>query len=364
MARSIAKGPKPRAGFATVNKNAPKPFVKKAWVAPTQQVTTAKSKEPLGTVQEALLRAQKHGIAKVDARILLLHTLGKPTTDMAWLVSNDNNPVNAVQADAFGGLCARRRAGEPVAYIVGHKEFYGLRLAVDKRVLDPRDDTETLVDWALALLPSAAHLNPSPASAEPIPARAGSNSVRAEPVEVLTKTSTGSARTDAVAVVDLGTGSGAIALAIQSKRPSAQVHATDSSADALAVARANATLHKLPVQFHQGSWLEAVAGQQFDLIVSNPPYIAAADPHLAALTHEPLQALASGADGLEDIRQIVAQAPKHLHAGGWLLLEHGYDQAAAVRDLLEKQGFSSVESRKDLAGVERCSGGQWAPAPK
>jgi release factor glutamine methyltransferase len=346
MARSIAKGPKPRAGFATVNKNAPKPFVKKTWVAPTQQVTTAKSKEPLGTVQEALLRAQKHGIAKVDARILLLHTLGKPTTDMAWLVSNDNNPINAVQADAFGALCARRRAGEPVAYILGHKEFYGLRLSVDKRVLDPRDDTETLVDWALELLPSTAHLNPSPVGAEPIPA----------PV--------GSVRTDAVTVLDLGTGSGAIALAIQSKRPSAQVHATDASADALAVARDNAKLHKLPVQFHQGGWLEAVAGQQFDLIVSNPPYIAAADPHLVALTHEPLQALASGADGLEDIRQIVAQAPKHLHANGWLLLEHGYDQAAAVRDLLEKQGFSSVESRKDLAGIERCSGGQWATAPK
>jgi release factor glutamine methyltransferase len=348
MARSIAKGPKPRAGFATVNKNAPKPFVKKAWTAPVQQVTTAKSKEPLGTVQEALLRAQKHGIAKVDARILLLHTLGKPTTDMAWLVSNDNNPVNAVQADAFGGLCARRRAGEPVAYIVGYKEFYGLRLNVDKRVLDPRDDTETLVDWALELLPPTAHFNPSPISAEPISACVGANPVRA----------------DVATVLDLGTGSGAIALAIQSKRPKAQVHATDASADALVVARANAALHKLPVQFHQGSWLAAVQGQQFDLIVSNPPYIAAADPHLAALTHEPLQALASGADGLEDLRKIIAQAPKHLHAGGWLLLEHGYDQAATVRDLLEKQGFSSVESRKDLAGVERCSGGQWAPAPK
>jgi release factor glutamine methyltransferase len=322
MARSIAKGPKPRAGFATVNKNAPKPFVKKAWVAPTQQVTTAKSTEPLGTVQEALLRAQKHGIAKVDARMLLLHTLGKDTTDMAWLVSNDNNPINAKQADAYGEVCARRRAGEPVAYIVGHKEFYGLRLAVDKRVLDPRDDTETLVEWALALLP--------------------------EPKKI----------------VDLGTGSGAIALAIQSKRPNAQVHASDASADALDVARANAASLKLPVQFHQGSWLGAVKDQQFDLIVSNPPYIAAADPHLAALTHEPLQALASGADGLEDIRQIIEQTPAHLRADGWLLLEHGYDQTAAVRALLEQQGFCQVESRKDLAGVERCSGGQWQAAAK
>jgi release factor glutamine methyltransferase len=331
MARSIAKGPKPRAGFATVNKNAPKPFVKKAWVAPPPQATTAKSNEPLGTVQEALLRAQKRGIAKVDARMLLLHTLGKRTSDMAWLVANDNNPINTLQADAYGAVCARRRAGEPVAYIVGHKEFYGLRLLVDKRVLDPRDDTETLVEWALNLLPAT---------------------VGTEPASV------------APSVLDLGTGSGAIALAIQSKRPSAQVHASDASPDALDVARTNAASLKLPVQFHQGSWLAAVQNQQFGLIVSNPPYIAAADPHLAALTHEPLQALASGADGLEDIRQIIGHAPAHLHAGGWLLLEHGYDQAAQVRALLEQQGFSQVESRKDLAGIERCSGGQWQAVPK
>jgi release factor glutamine methyltransferase len=357
MARSIAKGPKPRAGFATINKNAPKPFVKKAWVAPTQQVTTAKSTEPLGTVQEALLRAQKHGIAKVDARMLLLHTLGKRTSDMAWLVSNDNNPINTLQADAYGEVCARRRAGEPVAYIVGHKEFYGLRLAVDKRVLDPRGDTETLVEWALTLLPVSAHATATPARSKPA-------AVRTEPVEVLTKTSAGSVRTDTVTVLDLGTGSGAIALAIQSERPSAQVHATDASPEALEVARANAAALKLPVRFHQGSWLDAVKDQKFDLIISNPPYIAAADPHLAALTHEPLQALTSGADGLEDIRHIIQQAPAHLHAGGWLLLEHGYDQAAPVRALLEQQGFSQVESRKDLASTERCSGGQWSPAPK
>ncbi|MGA8514625.1 MAG: peptide chain release factor N(5)-glutamine methyltransferase [Burkholderiaceae bacterium] len=326
MARSIAKGPKPRAGFATVNKNAPRPFVKKTWVAPPPQATSAQSKEPLGTVQEALLRAQKHGIAKVDARILLLHTLGKKTSDMAWLVANDNNPINSVQADAYGEACARRRSGEPAAYIVGHKEFYGLRLAVDKRVLDPRADTETLVDWALEVLPM---------------------SVRTEPAPV------------PPGVLDLGTGSGAIALAIQSKRPIAQVHATDASQGALEVAHANAATLKLPVQFHQGSWLEAVKGQQFDLIVSNPPYIAAADPHLAALAHEPLPALASGTDGLDDIRQIIAQAPAHLHAGGWLLLEHGYDQAATVRELLEKQGFDGILSKTDLAGIERCSGGQW-----
>ncbi len=320
MARSIAKGPKPRAGYATVNKNAPKPFAKAPRPAPVQQATTAKSSEPLGTVQVALLRAQKHGLAKVDARILLLYTLGKPTTDMAWLVANDHNPLGTLQADAYSALCARRRAGEPVAYIVGHKEFYGLRLSVDKRVLDPRDDTEALVDWALELL-------------------------KDQPA--------------ACAVLDLGTGSGAVALAIKSKCPEAQVHATDASADALAVASANAQSLKLPVQFHQGSWLAAVTGQKFSLVVSNPPYIASADPHLAALTHEPLQALASGADGLDDIRTIIAQAPQHVRAQGWLLLEHGYNQAEAVRTLLQAAGFVNVESRQDLAGIERCTGGQW-----
>ncbi len=335
MARSIAKGPKPRAGYATVNKNAPKPFAKTPRPAPVQQATTAKSKEPLGTVQVALLRAQKQGMAKIDARILLLHTLSKPTTDLAWLVANDNNPISTLQADAYSALCARRRAGEPVAYIVGHKAFYGLKLAVDKRVLDPRDDTETLVDWALELLPNLASPQPAP--------------VRTEPVEAPKK------------VLDLGTGSGAIALAIQSKRPTAQVHATDVSADALAVAKANAAKHKLPVQFHHGNWLAAVAsitGQKFDLIVSNPPYIAAADPHLATLTHEPLQALASGADGLDDIRQIIAQAPQHLNAGGWLLLEHGYDQDESMAALLRAASFSNVSSRLDLAGIMRCTGGQ------
>jgi release factor glutamine methyltransferase len=322
MARSIAKGPKPRAGYATVNKNAPKPFAKAPRPAPVQRATTAKTTEPLGTVQIALLRAQKHGMAKIDARILLLHTLGKSTSDLAWLVANDNNPINTLQADAYSALCARRRAGEPVAYIVGHKAFYGLKLAVDQRVLDPRDDTETLVDWALALLPTTAVQN-------------------------------------TLKALDLGTGSGAIALAIQSKRPQVQVHASDASAEALTVAQANAASHRLPVQFHQGHWLDAVKAQQFDLIVSNPPYIASADPHLAALTHEPLSALASGADGLDDIRSIIAQAPAHLKAGGWLLLEHGYDQADAVRALLTAQGFSPVESRNDLSDIARCSGGQW-----
>ncbi|MGL6204607.1 MAG: N5-glutamine methyltransferase family protein, partial [Giesbergeria sp.] len=157
-------------------------------------------------------------------------------------------------------------------------------------------------------------------------------------------------------VLDLGTGSGAIALALQKERPDARVLAVDASSDALAVAQANAERLGLPVQFRHGHWMEGLEGA-FDAIVSNPPYIPAADPHLAALQHEPLQALASGADGLDDIRTLIAQAPAHLAPGGWLLLEHGHDQAPAVCTLLQAAGLQAVQTRKDLAGIVRCSGG-------
>jgi release factor glutamine methyltransferase len=169
------------------------------------------------------------------------------------------------------------------------------------------------------------------------------------------------APTDAApAVLDLGTGSGAIALALKATRPDLRVSAVDYSEDALAVARANAQRLGLEVQFSQGAWFAALPQPtaRFHVIVSNPPYIAAQDQHLDALTFEPLQALASGADGLDDIRQIIAQAPTHLHPGGWLLLEHGYDQAAAVHDLLRDVGFEDVQSRRDLSGIERCTGGR------
>jgi len=278
-------------------------------------VTTAPT---LPTVAQALAQANAEGLARIDAQMLLLHVLGRPAGDRAWLLTHNTDALAPDAHTRFAQLCQRRTAGEPVAYLTGSKEFYGLTLAVDARVLDPRPDTETLVDWALEVL-------------SPLPAPR---------------------------VIDLGTGSGAIALALQQQRPTAQVTAVDASADALQVAQANATRLQLPVQFLHGHWLQGVTGT-FDAIVSNPPYIASADPHLAALTHEPLQALASGADGLDDLRVIVAQSPNHLAPGGWLLLEHGWDQAEAVQALLRQSGFSQVQSRNDLAGVPRCTGGVW-----
>lgn len=268
------------------------------------------------TVTRALQAAAAAGLARLEAQMLLLHALGRDTHDRAWLVAHDGDALPDAAARRFGDLCRRRADGEPVAYLTGFKEFFGLALQVDARVLDPRADTETLVEWALELMNGSQ------------------------------------------AVADLGTGSGAIALALQSRCPEARITAVDASSDALAVARANAARLGLPVTFRQGSWLQGDASH-YHLIVSNPPYVAAADPHLAALRHEPLQALASGPDGLADIRQIVQQAPQHLHPGGWLLLEHGHDQAQAVRSLLDAQGFAHVGSRRDLAGIERCSGGQW-----
>lgn len=275
-----------------------------------------------GTLAQALAQAQALGLAPLDAQMLLLHALGRSPHDRAWLLAHGHDALAPETARTHGALTARRAAGEPLAYLTGVHEFFGLPLQVDARVLDPRPDTETLVDWALAALPAPSPYAPAPR------------------------------------VLDLGTGSGAIALALAHARPDLHVTAVDRSGDALDVARSNARRLGLPVAFVQGSWFAPVAGR-FDLIVSNPPYIPAADPHLAALTHEPRSALASGADGLDDIRRIVAQAPAHLAPGGWLLLEHGWDQAAAVRTLLTQAGLGEVHSRPDLAGIARCTGGQW-----
>ena len=268
------------------------------------------------SVDECLRQAHIQGLARVDAQMLLLHALARPLHDRAWLLAHDTEVLTEAQQHRWNQALQRRLQGEPVAYITGHRDFFGLTLKVDARVLDPRPDTEILVEWALELLPAGQ------------PAR----------------------------VLDLGTGSGAVALALQHQRPAAQVTAVDASADALAVASANAQRLNLPVQCVLSHWMEAVPGP-FELIVSNPPYVAEGDPHLSALTHEPLQALTSGADGLQDIRQIIAQASSRLVPGAWLLLEHGWDQATAVQALLNQAGFTQVQSRRDLAGIERCTGG-------
>jgi release factor glutamine methyltransferase len=291
------------------------------------------------SVTDMLRGAAAQGLDRLDAQLLLLHALGRAEAGRAWLLAHDTDPLTPQEQDRYRQLCQRRAAGEPLAYIVGHKEFFGLQLAVDPRVLVPRPDTETLVEWALDVLDVLDRKTESDEKALAI-----------DPA--------GAARTGKPRVVDLGTGSGAIALAIKQHRPDAQVEAVDASAGALEVAGDNARRLGLEVALRQASWLTGT-GTRYQLIVSNPPYVAQADPHLAALVHEPLSALAAGADGLEDIRAIAAQAPACLVAGGWLLLEHGWDQAGAVRGLLEAAGFSQVTSRRDLAGIERCSGGCW-----
>ena len=271
-------------------------------------------------VAQALAAAQAAGIDRLDAQLLLGHVLGR---DRSWLIAHDDDALDDAAAQRYAALWARRQTGEPLAYLVGEKEFHGLVLSVDPAVLVPRPDTETLVDWALALLDGEL---------------AGRGHAR---------------------VADLGTGSGAIALAIQHRRPDAQVCAVDLSEAALGVARANAARLGLAVRFHAGSWWAPLAGRHFDLVVSNPPYIAGDDPHLAALQHEPALALTPGGDGLDAIRSIVAGSAGHLGAGAWLLLEHGWDQADAVAALLRAAGFEAVATRRDLAGHARCTGGRW-----
>lgn len=269
------------------------------------------------TLSHALSAAQTLGLDRLDAQLLLLHALGKLDTERAWLLAHDADALAHVAAEAFRHFSRRRAAGEPLAYIVGYKDFFGLRLNVDARVLVPRPDTETLVQWVLDVTQGI--MSPD--------------------------------------ILDLGTGSGAVGIAI-AHHLKCRVTATDFSTDALAVASQNAALLGADVQFIHSNWFEKVRGQ-YQVIASNPPYIAHADPHLAALTHEPLNALVAGQDGLREIWQIIDQTPERLLPGGWLLLEHGHDQADAVRGLLASRGFAKVQSRMDLAGIERCSGGQW-----
>ena len=246
--------------------------------------------------------------------MLLADTLACPRT---WLLAHDDAELNEAQAARLRSHFTRRASGEPLAYLLGEKEFHGLMLQVNSNVLVPRPDTEVLVDWALELLAAGARTS----------------------------------------VVDLGTGSGAIALAVKHAHPAASLFATDVSTAALELARANAHRLALDVEFAEGSWWHAVPQRRFHLVLSNPPYIAAGDAHLAALTHEPTLALTPGGDGLGALRCIVDGATAHLEPGGWLLLEHGFDQADAVQALLRDQGFAGIQTRHDIAGQPRCSGG-------
>ena len=271
------------------------------------------------SVAQALAEARARGVDSLDAQLLLAKCLAR---SRSWLIAHNDAPLSAVQSGQYRVWLARRAAGEPLAYLFGEKEFHGLLLQVDARVLVPRPDTETLVDWALDLL-------------------RGEHAMRAAP-----------------RVIDLGTGSGAVALALKHAWPSADVTALDASEEALTVARANAQALQLDMRLLAGHWWTAVPGERFHLAVSNPPYIAAQDPHLAALAHEPGMALMSGADGLDALRHIIETARAHLMPRGWLLLEHGHDQADAVQALLARHGFTQIQRRRDLAGHWRCSGAQ------
>lgn len=282
----------------------------------------------LANIAQALAHARALGVARLDAQLLLAYRLGRART---WLLAHDDEPLATPDAHALTALFARRADGVPLAYLVGEREFHGLTLRVTPDVLVPRPETETLVDWALELL-------------------AGPLSDVAEPL-----------------VVDLGTGSGAIALAIKQACLRAHVQATDASAEALAVTRGNAERLGLSIDCHQGDWWRALppATPPLHLVLANPPYIVPGDPHLAALRHEPASALVAQGDrgdGLADIERILAGAAKYLRTQAWLLLEHGFDQAAAVRERLWQAGFVNVTTRPDLAARPRISGGQWRDA--
>lgn len=261
------------------------------------------------------------GSARIEVQCLLQAVL---QVNRAWLLTHPEQTLDAGQQAHYVKLFARRLHGEPIAYILGEREFYGLNFKVTPATLIPRPETELLVEAALQRIPQQ-----------------------------------GKCR-----VLDLGTGSGAIALSIAHTRPNAEVVAVDASTAALDVAQFNAQRLGLNnVQLLLSNWFAALNGESFDIIVSNPPYIAASDAHLSQgdVRFEPQDALVSGADGLDDIRHIVAQAKKHLNANGWLLLEHGYDQAAQVRVLLQQAGFAGISSARDLAGIDRVSGGSRPP---
>ncbi len=277
-------------------------------------------------IAAALVDARKK-LPASEARLLLGHVLQKPS---AWLLAHDDAALDAAALHAFNALVMRREAGEPIAYLLGHREFFGRDFVTAPGVLIPRPETELLVDIALK------KLGVGDAAAKTETAR------------------------NAPQILDLGTGTGCIAITLALECPQARVTAVDASAAALAIAKENAQQLNATVRFLQSDWYSSVAGETFDLIVSNPPYIAAADAHLTQgdLRFEPPAALASGVEGLDAIRHIIATAPAHLSPQGQLWLEHGYDQAEAVRDLLIAAGFVAIEQHRDLAGIVRVSGGE------
>lgn len=270
------------------------------------------------TIEQALAAAQALGLGRLDSTLLLAHRLRRPRE---WLIAHADATPDADSLAAFFDDCRHRADGVPVAYLTGRRAFMDLGLEVTPAVLVPRPETETLAQWAIERLRALPLARPR--------------------------------------VVDLGTGSGALALAIASACPHAEVTATDCSDAALAVARANANRLNLKVRFAQGDWWHAVGRTHFDLAVCNPPYIAAGDPHLAALRHEPQDALVAGALGLDALAKVIWQAVGHL--SGWLLVEHGWSQADDVTRLLSGAGFLRAETRLDLGGLPRCTGGHTAP---
>ena len=324
-------------------------------MAPSQPFAPSSS-APAGPSLDDLIRHSQ--LPRAEARRLLAYLTGQPLT---WFMAHGDDPADPDIATRFQALAKRRRAGEPLAYLLGQQEFYGRPFAVSPAVLIPRADTETLVETALEQLTLLRQQR------------------RAVPLSLL----------------ELGTGSGIIAITLALEAPDTEVHAVERSPEALAVAQQNAkALGADRIHWHAGSWWQALANatgsheatenaataaqttspitarqgrpteppaRRFDLIVSNPPYIAANDHHLQQgdLRSEPPQALAAGPDGLDDLRIIIGGAPAHLNPGGWLLLEHGYDQEAPVQALLRDAGFADVFTRRDLAGQPRVSGGRW-----
>ncbi|MBI3524301.1 MAG: peptide chain release factor N(5)-glutamine methyltransferase [Betaproteobacteria bacterium] len=270
----------------------------------------------MNTIADVLAVAREK-ISISEAKLLLRHVL---TCNTAYLEAHREEELSDYAAARFADLLKRRAAGQPIAYLTGLREFYGRNFAVSPPVLIPRPETELLVELGIAKL-----------SGQPLPR-----------------------------ILDLGTGSGCIAVSLALELAAAMVTATDISPDALAVARRNAADHAAALHFAESDWFAELDGECFDLIVANPPYIPLGDSHLSQgdLRFEPPQALASGADGMEAIRRIIAAAPRHIKPGGWLLFEHGYDQASAVRSLLEEAGYVEIEQHRDLSGIVRVSGGR------